>query len=114
MKTATPIVILLALAAGCAAKAPAPEKQVQASLSKSVDCSTAQADIETLTSEKARTSQEIENGASSIIPIGAVAHIFGRSEKESFEIGTGEYNRKLDAKIAEIKKQCTMDKEPEY
>jgi hypothetical protein len=114
MKTATPIVILLALAAGCAAKAPAPEKQVQESLNKSVDCSTAQADIKTLTSEKARTAQEIEDGASSIIPIGAVAHIFGRSEKESFEIGTGEYNRKLDEKIAEIKKQCLMYKEPAY
>lgn len=108
MKTLTPMIVVLALAAGCAAKAPAPEKQVQASLSKSIDCSTAQADIKTLNSEKARTSQEIENGASSIIPIGAVAHMFGRSEKESFEIGTGEYNRKLDAKIAEIRKQCNI------
>jgi len=73
-----------------------------------VDCSTTQADIKTLNSEKARTSQEIENGASSIIPIGAVAHMFGGSEKESLEIGTGEYNKKLDAKIAEIKKQCNI------
>jgi hypothetical protein len=112
MKTVTPIIILLALVAGCSAQVPAPEKQVQANLAKPVDCSTAQADIKTLTSEKARTSQEIENGASSIVPIGAVAHIFGRSEKESFEIGTGEYNRKLDAKIAEIKKQCNIDQEP--
>jgi hypothetical protein len=37
-----------------------------------------------------------------------VAHLFGRSEKESFEIGTGEYNRKLDAKIGEIRKQCNI------
>jgi hypothetical protein len=108
MKTLTPVIILLVLVAGCAAKAPAPEKQVQASLAKQVDCSTAAADIKTLNSEKARTSQEIENGASSIIPIGAVAHIFGGSEKESLEIGTGEYNKKLDAKIAEIKKQCNI------
>jgi len=100
--------LAVALLAGCAAKAPAPEKQVQASLTKSIDCSTAAADINTLTSEKARTAQEIEDGASSIIPVGAVAHLFGRSEKESFEIGTGEYNRKLDAKIAEIKKQCNI------
>ena len=34
--------------------------------------------------------------------------MLGGSEKESFEIGTGEYNKKLDAKIAEIKKQCNM------
>ena len=109
MKTVTLIIILFALVAGCSSQAPAPEKQVQASLEKSVDCTTAAADINTLTSEKARTSQEIENGASSIIPIGAVAHVFGGSEKESLEIGTGEYNKKLDAKIAEIKKQCNIE-----
>jgi hypothetical protein len=34
--------------------------------------------------------------------------MLGGSEKESFEIGTGEYNKKLDAKIAEIKKQCNI------
>ena len=108
MKTVTLIIMLLALVAGCSSKAPAPEKQVQASLEKSIDCTTATADINTLTSEKARTSQEIEDGASSIIPIGAVAHLFGGSEKESFAIGTGEYNKKLDAKIADIKKQCNI------
>jgi hypothetical protein len=108
MKTATPIMILLALLAGCAAQAPAPEKQVQASLGQAIDCSTAPADIKTLESEKARTAQRIEDGASSIIPIGAVAHLLGGSESESFEIGTGEYNRKLDAKIAAIKKQCNI------
>jgi len=108
MKSVTPIILLLVLAAGCSTKAPAPEKQVQASLDKAIDCSTAQADIQNLTSEKARTSQEIEAGASSIIPIGAVAHMFGGSEKESLEIGTGEYNKKLDAKIDEIKKQCNI------
>ena len=110
MKTTTSLAVLLALlaAAGCSSKAPAPEAQVQASLAKPIDCSTAQADIDLLTSEKARTSQEIEDGAGSIIPIGAVAHLFGGSEKESFEIGTGEYNKKLDAKIAEIKQECNM------
>ena len=66
------------------------------------------ADIKTLTSEKARTSQEVEDGASSIIPIGAVAHLFGGSESQSIEIGTGEYNKKLDAKISEIKQQCNI------
>jgi hypothetical protein len=108
MKYFTPVLIALALLAGCSSQAPAPQKEVQANLAKAVDCSTAQADIETLNSEKARTSQEIEDGAGSIIPLGAVAHMFGGSEKESLEIGTGEYNKKLDAKIAEIQKQCNI------
>ena len=108
MKSYPFIFVLLALIAGCSAQAPAPEKQVQSNLAKPVDCSTASADIKTLNSEKARTSQEIEAGASSIIPIGAVAHMFGGSEKESLEIGTGDYNKKLDAKISEIKTACNI------
>lgn len=106
MKALFSLVILLGLVAGCSSQAPAPEKQVQASLDAPIDCSNAAADIKLLTSEKARTSQEIEDGAGSIIPIGAVAHLLGGSEKESFEIGTGEYNKKLDAKISEIETQC--------
>jgi len=109
MKYLAPGLIALALLAGCASQAPAPEKDVQANLAKAVDCSTAQADIKTLNSEKARTSQEVENGASAIVPLGAVAHMFGGSEKESLEIGTGEYNKKLDAKIAEIQSQCNIN-----
>ena len=108
MKTPTLIFLSLAVLSACSAQAPAPEKQVQASLAAPIDCSKAPADIKLLNSEKARTSQEIEDGAGSIIPIGAVAHMFGGSEKQSFEIGTGEYNQKLDAKIAEIKKQCNI------
>lgn len=109
MKYIAPGLIALALLAGCSSQAPAPQKEVQANLSKAVDCSTAQADIKALNSEKARTSQEIEDGASSIIPIGAVAHMFGGSEKESLEIGTGEYNKKLDVKIADIQQQCELN-----
>ncbi len=108
MKAFTALVFLLAFIAGCSTQAPAPTNQVQANLAKPIDCSTAAADIKTLTSEKARTSQEIKDGVSSIVPIGAVAHMFGGSEKEGLEIGTGEYNRKLDTKIAAIQTQCNM------
>ena len=108
MKALTPLILSFALLSACSSHAPAPEKKVQASLAAPIDCSTAEADIKLLDSEKARTSQEIEDGASSIIPIGAVAHMFGGSEKESFEIGTGEYNKKLDEKIDEIKKKCNI------
>jgi PBP1b-binding outer membrane lipoprotein LpoB len=106
MKHIVPVLALIALVAGCSSNAPAPEKQVKASLAASIDCSKAQQEIDLLNSEKARTSQEIEDGASSIIPVGAVAHLFGGSETESLEIGTGQYNKKLDDKIAEIKSTC--------
>lgn len=109
MKTHLTAVLVAAFVAGCSTPAPAPEEEVQANLAKPVDCSTAAADIETLNSEKARTSEEIKAGASSIIPVGAVAHMVGGSEKDTLEIGTGEYNKKLDAKIAEIKQQCGVN-----
>ena len=109
MKILTPLLVSIVLIAGCSTNAPAPEKTVKANLDAAIDCSTATADINTLTSEKARTSQEIEDGASSIIPIGAVAHLFGGSESQGLEIGTGEYNKKLDAKIADIQKQCNVE-----
>jgi PBP1b-binding outer membrane lipoprotein LpoB len=108
MKLITLIAFTTAILAGCAAQAPAPQSEVQANLDKSINCSTAAADIQTLTNEKARTSQEIEDGASSIIPVGAVAHLFGGSEQESFAIGTGEYNKKLDTKISQIKLTCGL------
>jgi PBP1b-binding outer membrane lipoprotein LpoB len=108
MKHIAPVLAIIVLVAGCSSNAPAPEKQVQASLAAPIDCSKAQQEIALLNSEKARTSQEIEDGASSIIPVGAVAHLFGGSETESLEIGTGQYNKKLDDKIAEIKSTCGM------
>lgn len=108
MKIVISIIIFSALLAGCASPSPAPQKEVQENLAKPIDCSTATKDIQTLISEKARTSEEIAAGAGSIIPVGAVAHMFGGSEKETFEIGTGQYNKKLDAKISEIKQQCDI------
>ena len=108
MKIVTSIIIFSALLVGCSSSAPAPQEEVQANLAKSIDCSTAAADIQNLTSEKARTSEEIKAGVTSIVPVGAVAHMFGGSEKESLEVGTGDYNKKLDAKIAEIKQQCNI------
>lgn len=108
MKKLAGLAILSALVAACSTQAPAPEQQVQASLAAPVNCATAAEDIDILTREKARASQEIEDGASAIMPVGAVAHMFGGSESQALEIGTGEYNGKLDAKIAEIRQQCNI------
>ena len=47
MNAYTSIIVLLALLVGCSSPAPAPQKEVQANLAKSVDCSTATADIKT-------------------------------------------------------------------
>jgi hypothetical protein len=83
-------------------------KQGDKDMAKAVDCATAEGDIRALNAEKAHTSQEIAAGVTSIVPISAVAHMFKHNEGQSFKVGTGEYNRALDKKIAEIKQQCNI------
>lgn len=102
----TAAIIFTLVASGCAS--PPITKADKASMAKTVDCSTAAADIKTLTDEKARTSKEIEDGVTSIVPIGAVVHLLMGEEGGSIDIGTGEYDRKLDDKIAQIKKECDI------
>jgi hypothetical protein len=108
MRKLAGLAILSVLVTACSTQAPAPEQQVQASLAAPVNCATAAEDIAILSGEKARVSQEIEDGASAIMPVGTVAHMFRGSESQALEIGTGEYNGKLDAKIAEIRQQCNI------
>lgn len=81
-------------------------KQAQQDMAKPVNCATAEGDIRALNAEKAHTSQEIAAGVTSIVPIGAVANMAQGKEGETFKVGTGEYNKALDKKIAEIKKAC--------
>jgi outer membrane murein-binding lipoprotein Lpp len=105
--TTTAMLLALALTAGCSSNQPnvAQAKKDEAA---PINCATAQTDLNNLNSEKARTSQEIEDGASSIIPIGAVVHLFSKDEGDSFKIGTGQYNDAIDKKIAEIKATCNI------
>ena len=95
--------VVLLMIAGCSSPN---TKKAEADMAKSVNCSTAEADIRSLQAEKAHTSQEIEAGVTSIVPIGAVAHMFKGEEGETLKVGTGQYNAALDKKIAEIKKTC--------
>ena len=55
---------------------------------------------------QANLAKEIADGATSIIPIGLVSHLLMRDEGDTLKVGTGEYNRALDKKIAQIKTQC--------
>ena len=105
MKKLVTVSIALLILGGCSSP---DTKQAQQDMAKPVNCATAEADIRSLNAEKAHTSQEIENGVSSIVPISAVANLVeGKGkEGESFKVGTGQYNKALDKKIAEIKKAC--------
>lgn len=89
--------------AGCASPI---TKQDQQSLSAPVNCATAEGDLRMLASEKAHVGKEIANGVSSIVPIGLVVNLADKTEKARFEVGTDEYNKMIDKKMAEIKSTC--------
>jgi len=87
-------------------KAEKEAKQIEDNLNNPVSCSTAEADIRTLESEKAHTSEQVGKGITSIVPVSLVVNVVQGDEDESLKIATGHYDRLLDDKIAKIKKEC--------
>ncbi|MGO9949587.1 MAG: hypothetical protein ACLPWG_22430 [Steroidobacteraceae bacterium] len=94
---------LVALVSGCAVKE---KKEAAAAQAMPVNCATAPGDLRVLNSEKASTASKIGNGISMIAPIGLVAGLVTGTEKTKYEVTTGEYNKALDTKIAQIKAAC--------
>ena len=101
-----PIICLTILVAACSGSI---SRQAEEDLAKPVDCSTAREDIRTLESEKASVLKQAASGVTAVTPAGAAIGILTLSEKEKLEVGTGAYNRKIDAKIAEIKRECGIE-----
>jgi hypothetical protein len=83
-------------------------KKAEMASEKPVNCATAEADIRVLESEKAHTAERIQMGVTTIIPIGLVAGVVTGTAGTKARVATGEYNKMLDAKIAEIKSLCVM------
>ena len=81
-------------------------KQVQKDIAKPINCATAEGDIRVLQSEKAHTSDQIAKGVMSISPAGIVLGLVSGTSKENAQIATGDYNKMIDKKIAEIKETC--------
>jgi hypothetical protein len=94
---------LTAMLGGCAMQE---KKNAQAAQAMPVNCPTAEGDIRVLQGEKASTAAKIGNGVSMVVPIGLVVGVVTGTEKTKYEVSTGEYNKMLDTKIAEIKSTC--------
>ena len=77
-------------------------------LSKSVNCATAEGDLRVLQSEKDHVAERIVAGASAIMPAGAVLGILTGTEDDKFEIALGEYNDRIDKKMADIRRTCGL------
>jgi hypothetical protein len=82
------------------------EQQLQ---QQPISCPTAEGDLRVLKSEKAHVAEQIAMGVTAIIPIGLVVGVVTLTEMEKIKISIGEYNKKIDQKIAEIKEQCDIE-----
>ena len=79
-----------------------------ADTSAPVDCSTAKDDISTLEHEKKKTSDKAVGGILAFTPIGLVTNVATGGDKmdEEQKLSAEEYNKKIDERIAQIKKAC--------
>jgi hypothetical protein len=96
-------VTFAALVAGCATE----YKKNEANLDKPpINCFTAEGDIRVLQSEKANVAQQMAAGLAAIVPTSIVVGFITGTEGTKAQVESGEYNRKIDARIAEIKSIC--------
>lgn len=85
------------------------EEAAVSSEDAAVDCSTAQDDLARLNHEKLSTAERIGKGVSAIVPISLVVHTVKGTEDDTMKMATGDYNDKIDARIAEIKAACGLE-----
>jgi hypothetical protein len=95
--------VLFVLIVGC--KGP-DVQEVQKQEAAPVNCATAEGDLRTLQSEKVSTAKMIEQGVTAVTPIGLVAGTATGKEKGKLQVASGDYNKMIDKKIAEIKTTC--------
>ena len=91
------------LAPGCAYQMKQQEKAAQ---QMPVNCDTAEGDLRMLRSEKANVAEQIAMGVTAIVPASLVLGLITFTEGTKIKVATGEYNKALDKKIAEIQSTC--------
>jgi hypothetical protein len=97
------IVCVVILISGCSTEK---YQQAEHDISKPINCATAAGDIRMLQHEKAHTMDKISQGVSAISPAGAVIGMVKGTEHTSMKVASGDYNKMIDKRIAEIKAQC--------
>ena len=100
------LIIAALFLAGCRS---IPE-EVKDSLEKAPDCRTAEHDIAVLEEEKASVLQQGIAGAGAVIPSSAVIGLLSGDYPDRVKVATGQYNKDIEAKIAEIKAACPQVK----
>lgn len=102
VRTAIGLVSVAALISACAMG----YKKDEAAMKQPINCSTAQGDLRALQHEKANLAEEVAAGVTMIYPAGLVIGLVTRTEGTKYQVATGEYNKMIDARMAEIKSTC--------
>jgi hypothetical protein len=102
MKNELVAVFAVMALAGCAFQ----EKQVEQSLAQPINCATSEGDIRVLESEKAHVARQVIAGVTSLVPAGIVVGLVTGTAATKARVATGEYNQKIDERVAEIKRTC--------
>ena len=100
------VMFLVMFLVACAAK---DQKKVEQEMKQPINCATAQGDIRMLQYEKAHVTQQVAEGVTAIFPAGLVVGVVTGTEKEKLKVSTGEYNKMIDKRIAEIKEKCGVE-----
>lgn len=85
------------------------QKKVEKEMKQPINCATAPADLRVLEQEKVHVAQRIGEGVTAIVPIGLVVGLVTGTEGTKFKVATGEYNKMIDQRIAEIKAHCGIE-----
>ena len=109
MRKASLVIMVICLMISLMACAAKHQKEVEQEMKQPINCATAEGDIRVLQHEKAHVGQQIAEGVTSITPAGFVMGVVTGTEKEKMKVGVGEYNKKIDQRIAEIKEKCGVD-----
>jgi hypothetical protein len=102
LNLAVSAVCMVAVLSGCAMG----YKKNEEAMKSPVNCTTAQGDLRSLQHEKANLAQEVAAGVTMIYPVGLVIGVVTRTEGTKYQVATGEYNKMIDARMAEIKSTC--------
>ena len=95
---------LCALFTSCASQQKVDKGEMDAKMP--INCASAEADIRVLESEKTHATEQMATGVTTIVPVGLFTSAVQGKTAQNVKVSTGDYNKMLDAKIAEVKKTC--------
>lgn len=97
------LVCLLALTIGCSTEK---YEDVEKMVHRPINCATAEGDIRMLMHEKAHVQDQVAQGVMAFNPAGLVVGLASGTEDTKMSVASGDYNKMIDERIAEIKKHC--------